>query len=317
MASRIRVVKSLKKLGIAPKHELYNEHVTQFLLKEFKVGDDISEKNEILVKNVAGDFARKVKKFYSKECFYKFKYMLKKKKSWFDGVIKNPLSQSSVPEPKKNKGGRPIKNKGGAPKKDFSECKETAQLYKAHETKGDHSFEELLKALILKSSENGLDDCTWVLKKLQESPTVNASKFRSSLVPPDKAVIIMSPEECLATVIELKLTSRQYKNLRKKQKARHAKIFVSWHDILLVKRKCEPKNIDDTKVGEVSVPLQSVVDHQISKIMEKPYVRDRYDELLKSGRQFDLKMYGKYGADGTPNDTAGYQTADAGDYLKI
>ena len=51
MASRIRVVKSLKKLGIAPKHELYNEHVTQFLLKEFKVGDDdISEKNEILVR---------------------------------------------------------------------------------------------------------------------------------------------------------------------------------------------------------------------------------------------------------------------------
>ena len=91
-------------------------------------------------------------------------------------------------------------------------------------------------------------------------------------------------------------------------------MFVSWHDVLKVKKKCEPKDIDSkTKVGVVQVPMQSAVNHQLTKIMEKPYVRERYNDLLKSGRQFKLTMYGKYGADGTTTD-ADYQTADAGEY---
>ena len=103
-------------------------------------------------------------------------------------------------------------------------------------------------------------------------------------------------------------------SMRKKQKARNAKIFVSWEQILLAKRKHEPKDIDDkTTVGVIQVPLQNVVDHQISKIIEKPDVREKYDELVQSGRQFELLMYGKYGADGTPTN-ADYQTADAGEY---
>ena len=75
--------------------------------------------------------------------------------------------------------------------------------------------------------------------------------------------------ECLATVLEMKLTQRAYKKLRKRQKM-HAKIFVSWHDILNLKRKSELKDINcTTKVGVVQVPIQNVVNHPITKIMEK------------------------------------------------
>ena len=105
--------------------------------------------------------------------------------------------------------------------------------------------------------------------------------------------------------------------MRKRQKQRHAKIFVSWHDILQVKRKSEPKDVDSTsKTGVISVPMQNVVDHQIAKILEKPHVRENFDNLMKSGRQFKLTLYGKYGADGTPSE-ADFQTSDAGENLHI
>ena len=118
MASRIKVIKSLKELGIKPKHKKYGEYVAQFLMKKFKVDSDVSEKNESLIKNVAGAFARKVKMFYV-ECGYKFKYLLKKKENWLLGEIKNPLPRKPVaPKPKKV---RPKKNKGGPPVKDYSD----------------------------------------------------------------------------------------------------------------------------------------------------------------------------------------------------
>ena len=178
---------------------------------------------------------------------------------------------------------------------------------------GDNSFEKMLHALIIKASRDGLTDAAFVLTKLKESPE-NASKIRESIENPPKTVIVMTPEECLATVLEMRLSQRAYKKLRKRQKQRHAKIFVSWQDVLKVKRKSEPKDIDDkTKVGVVQVPMKSVVNHQITKIMEKPYVRERINDLNKSGRQFKLVFYGKYGADGTNTD-ADYETADAGEY---
>ena len=119
MASRIKVIKSLKELGIKPKHKKYGEFVTQILMKKFKVDSDVSEKNESLVKNVAGAFARKVKMFYV-ECGYKFKYLLKKKQDWLSGLIKNPLPEPKSVAPKTKKG-RPKKKKRGPPVQDYSD----------------------------------------------------------------------------------------------------------------------------------------------------------------------------------------------------
>ena len=119
MASRIKVIKSLKELGIKPKHKKYGEYVTQYLMNTFKVDSDISEKNESLIKNVAGLFARKVKLFYV-ECGYKFKYLLKKKQNWLSGEIKNPLPEPKSVAPKTKKG-RPKKKKRGPPVQDYSD----------------------------------------------------------------------------------------------------------------------------------------------------------------------------------------------------
>ena len=109
-------------------------------------------------------------------------------------------------------------------------------------------------------------------------------------------------------------TQRQYKKLRKKEKRNGAKLLVTWDKIRKVKKECEPEDIDTDTLGEVSVPLQSVVDHQSQEIMDLPEVKAKYEKLLESGKDFELVMFGKYGYDGTQSKTE-YHTADAGNIL--
>jgi hypothetical protein len=58
---------------------------------------------------------------------------------------------------------------------------------------------------------------------------------------------------------------------------------------------------DTTKVVVVQVPMKSVVNHQITKIMEKSYIREGYNQLLQSRHQSEpeLILYWKNTADGT------------------
>ena len=115
----------------------------------------------------------------------------------------------------------------------------------------------------------------------------------------------------LATILELRLTQKGYNRLRKKEKKKGAKLYVSWYQIDKIKKKCQPKNIKKDVNGEVSVPLQDVVDHQAQEIMDLPEVRAKYDKLVESGQDFELVFFGKYGYDGTQTKTV-YYTTDAG-----
>ena len=91
-------------------------------------------------------------------------------------------------------------------------------------------------------------------------------------------------------------------------------MYVSRHEIDKIKNKSKPKNIKKDVNGEVSVPLQEVVDHQAQEIMDLPEVRAKYDKLVESGQDFELVFFGKYGYDGTQTKTV-YYTTDAGIFL--
>ena len=101
MASRSNVVNDLKKLKITPKNKDYAYHVTKELKKEFNISDDDFEKHEKAIENTAKEFAKDVKRMYVAHS-YNFKVMLKQKKMWFSGLIKNPIpaAPSSPPKPK-------------------------------------------------------------------------------------------------------------------------------------------------------------------------------------------------------------------------
>ena len=168
-----------------------------------------------------------------------------------------------------------------------------------------------MHATLLKAREEGLNDCAFVLDYLKDNPSVNGSLFRQSVENPVEPVIAFTPEESLALILELRLTQRGYLNLRKKERAKNAKLLVSWTQIVKIKAKSEPKNIKKDKLGEVSVPLQDVVDHQSQQIMDLPEVKAKYEKLVESGREFELVMFGKYGYDGTQSKTE-YHTTDSG-----
>ena len=206
MASRSKVVNALNDLKITPNHKQYRHYVEKEYLKELKISDAVFEKNEKEIKKVVNKFADDVKRFYSKQFSYNFNVMLNQKKVWFAGLITNVIPKNQTQT--KPKLGRRKKKQKGRHKKDYSENKDTQQREKANKALGNNSFEEMIHGLIILASKQGLNDAAWVLKKLKESPTDNASKLRDSFENPVKPVIVMTPEECLATVIELKLTAR-------------------------------------------------------------------------------------------------------------
>ena len=226
--------------------------------------------------------------------------------------MKNPLLLLKVDQKKTKRGPKTKpynKNKKGG----------TQQWAKAKgNVKEDISLEQQIHTTLLKANADGNENVAYVLNLLKQDPEGNASKIRSFYEnPPPPPIIVLTPEECLATLLELRLTFRAYQKLRMQQKAANAKIYVSYYKLSKVKKKCEPENIDTTsKIGEVSVPMQDVCNHQISEIMKFPEVIEKIKQLNESGRQYKLEMYGKYGADGTPTD-ADYQTVDAGEFLYL
>ena len=317
MATRKFFVTKLSTDGYRPNNEKYASCLKRLMVKEFKINEgEISKQDYAKIEYEANDFAAKVKTKYVKEFKYNFERMLDKKRKWFSEIFKNPVEHLSPPKPKK---GRKKKKKRGRPTQSYPQNKSggTQQWAKASSSANDHSLEELIHASILKASEDGKKNCAYILKLLKADPEGNGTKICGLYDNPVKPVIVLTPLECLAEVLIDKITQRRYLRMRKTQKKCNAKIYVSWEEVGRAKLKCQPEDIDSTsKVGEVSVPMQNVVNHQIAKILNFPEVQEKYNQLIASGRQFKLELYGKYGADGTNTD-ADYQNNDAGEIFSL
>ena len=297
-----------------PQHPQYSYHVEKLIIKKHRINcESLSNTKESAIQKAAKTFAWKAKQFYG-ESGKHLPRMLKKKKEWFGQEIKNPIE--NVPDPKKpQKRGPKKKNRGGAPKKHYSKSKDRSQRDKATNmaTNPDNSLDKLLHASIIAAKKEGNKDAAWALKFLKSNPTVNGSKFRETMKNTLEPITAYSPAECLATIIELKLTQKAYTKLRKHQRNKKAILYVTWNDIMEVKKESQPDKIDDSKPGEVSSPMQSVVDHQAKNIMELPDVKEKYQKILDSGREHKLKLFGKYGTDGTQS-KSDWHTTDSGTY---
>ena len=318
MLTRLEIATTLYNDGespsYTPQHPKYSYHVEKLIIKKHNINcESLSNTKESAIQNVAKSFAWKTKLFYG-ESGKHVPRMLKKKKAWFSQEIKNPIE--NIPDPKKpQKRGPKKKNRGGAPKKDYSKSKDRSQRDKATKmaTNPDNSLDKLLHASIIAAKKEGNKDAAWALKFLKSNPTVNGSLFRQTMKNTLEPITAYSPEECLATIIELKLTQKAYRKLRRHQRNKKANLYVTWDKILAVKKESQPDKIDDSKPGEVSSPMQSVVDHQAKNIMELPDVKEKYQKILDSGREHKLTLFGKYGTDGTQS-KSDWHTTDSGTY---
>ena len=206
-----------------PQHPTYSYHVEKLIIKKHKIDyESLSNTKESAIQNVAKRFAWKAKQFYG-ESGKHLPTMLKKKKTWFCEEIKNPIE--NITEPKKpQKRGPKKKNRGGAPKRDYSKSKPRSQLDKATNLATDHSLDELLHASIKAAKTEGNKDAVWALNFLKSNPTVNGSLFRQTMKNTLEHITAYTPEECLARIIELRLTQKTYKKLRLDQKNKKSQL---------------------------------------------------------------------------------------------
>ena len=257
MATRKFFVTSLEKLKYRPTsktEKLYAFHAKKLMINKFKINQsEISNEDDAKIEKAAKDFTYKVKCKYVNESKYDYDVMIGtksgmkprlklKNEKWLAEIIKNPLEKPSPPVVKK---GRKVKKKRGPKTKPYVENKAggTQQWKKASEsnTKKDYSLEQLIHMTLLKATENGNNDCAFVMKLLKANPEVNASELRSKYENPVKPVIVLTPKECLAELLQNRMTERQYVRHRKKQKACNAKMYVSYHELSVAKKECEPK----------------------------------------------------------------------------
>ena len=318
MAVRLSVLDSLEKQGYLPSDANYDYHVKLFLVKEFRM-ENRNEKESALLNSEVSKFSSKVESFYfdKKIGNREINRLRSKKKVWLSIQIENPVqNKSKIPKvkPKLKK----KKKKPGRPKKDYLKTKcRSKKSEKASNTKGDHCLEELIHAALLRAHNEGQSDVTWVLRQLLNNPDEGASKFRKAMKHfnlPD--VVVFTPEEALALIIELRLSRRGYMKLRVKAKNKHAHIYPAYDPAVTdYMKKCKPPNIDLSKSDEVKVPMQSTLDFQTLNVLELPSVVTKHNDLKEqcrdSGLDYELKFFFKYGADGTSNQSQ-YQNVSAG-----
>ena len=317
MVTRLSVLNGLESLGQLPSrdNDKYSYHVTKFLVKKFKI-EDRNDQEASLLKKTVEDFSSKVKSYYSDQKVgnRNIKRLRTKKDNWLSIQIKSPRQKKPVePSDKKKK----KKKKAGPPKKDYLSKGRSGQYAEAGKKRAGNSLEALIHMAMLKASEDGNTDVAHVLRQLHSNPVEQGSRFRKAMEHYNKpTVIVFTPQEALALIIELNLSVNQYNKLKKKAKANHAYLYPSYDPAVTnYMKKCKPENIDTTKLDEVNVPMQSALDHQNLDILQLPSVVRKHNDLIakceETGLDYELKFFFKYGADGTATKSQ-YQGRSAG-----
>ena len=317
MITRLSVLDGLAKLGHLPsgKNKTYSLEVKKFLIKKFDL-ENRNEKESSLLNGVVQDFSYKVKDFYTnkKIANHGIDRLRIRKADWLSIEIKNPVKKESAPPPPKAK---KKKKKRGPKEKDYANKSRSGQYAEAGKKRAKNSLENLIHMAMLKASEDGNTDVAHVLRQLHSNPVEQGSRFRKAMEHYNKpTVIVFTPQEALALIIELNLSVDQYNKLKKKAKANHAHLFPSYDPAITnYMKECKPENIDTTKLDEVNVPMQSALDHQNLNILELPSVVRKHNDLKakcdETGLDYELKFFFKYGADGTATKSQ-YQGRSAG-----
>ena len=206
-------------------------------------------------------------------------------------------------------------DKVGAPSKPFEEKQATAQYLEAKRLKDSASSSKaVFKAAKLAADAEGLKDVSFVYQEVFKNPAA-ATDFRSSISNPKQGIfsalvlrsklfsfifflelVMMTPAEALAMIIECKMSVETYQWLRLNAIKRNANIYPAYHLIQAYKDLCEPKPIVcSQKVCEI--PMQESNDHYTERLLLDPLINARVQDFSRNGN-CKLTMVTKYGGDG-------------------
>ena len=117
-------------------------------------------------------------------------------------------------------------------------------------------------------------------------------------------------DEALAIIIQLDLSQRQYKTLRNILKTRNAPILPCYDLVLEAKKRCVPPGLEHVRPGVIEIPLQSVLDHQTSRLLAVR--KDLAETIINMVEEFEsakFEFHFKYGGDAS-TDYKQYNTKD-------
>ncbi|CAH1107124.1 unnamed protein product [Psylliodes chrysocephalus] len=167
---------------------------------------------------------------------------LKQYNYWLQHYICKPTMENSVQTV-----GRPLKN--------FSLASDTTKRIHVKALVASHSPKKLLFAAQSSLIKTGNRNAASVIKKaITSSPTTLKHFKKMSKSKTDHRPY--SVEEALALITNAKLTTAQYKQIRKEAKKRKCNIYPSYNIILAAKKNCYPKNININETS-AQVPLQN------------------------------------------------------------
>lgn len=198
---------------------------------------------------------------------HKLKFYRTEKK-WLQCVSKFELHQVS---------------KGGRPAKEFAECSEQSKRRKTAELRHTHCTDKLAYAAQMSLRSSGK---RFEAKKVLE--IVSPSEVDE--IPSNNRML--SNEQALSLMMEAQLSRRQYNIIRNYAKD----IFPTYKNVRTAKKQCLPAGINVTDV-ESEVPLQSLLDHTVDRIMHAQTDHSFGTDINK------LKLISKWGFDGSSSHT--------------
>lgn len=258
-------------------------HVFDFIAGNISTGSSKTFDDSLLqnfVRRICNEFNDRWKKSYRTN-----RVFLKNNAAW---LTKNIDLTTFVCQRNKS---MPVKT-GGRPEKDFKDCSDRTKEKKAKELLTATDENMLFKAAEMKLRSHGKRVSATIVKELFVSSPERGSQIKRRRKSAEQS-LSLSPEQSLAMIVDLGLSTHQYKLLRQYAMSINSKIFPSYDPVRISKCACYPDAIIVTE-SYAEVRLQSLIDHTISRLcMTLEEVFERIPEYL-----YDVQIIIKWGCDG-------------------
>lgn len=182
----------------------------------------------------------------------------------------------------------------GRPEKPFTECSGKTQLGKVANIIEQTSCDKLVLATTSSLYKAGKRSASALVGLLTNEGA--AKKIKSCIESPSLDMIPYTPEEALALYLDGDLTKHTYKLIQAGAKTRNANMYPTYDALLNAKKKCYPNDVS-IKEYSAHIPLQSMVNHIVKRIVES----SSHEFQFASSAEKDQKITAiyKWGCDGS------------------
>lgn len=183
----------------------------------------------------------------------------------------------------------------GRPQKDISECCKKTQVKKLSGLTEDVPSEALLVAASCSLYKGGKRSASQVVSMLNADEEFSG-KILKTMSTPQRLPTKFSDEKALALFVDVGHTKYTWNLSKRAAKGQNADIYPCYDKLRCAKKKCYPSVITVTD-HFAEVPLQSLVDHTIARIIEAH--PESFQNHIENNNNTQLTATYKWGCDGS------------------